>query len=100
MEDIRAFGGFRRESGGRSLESKQFAFSLYDAAEFGRGNFALDGEPFCVVEVMVEDAAVETFERLRLDGKHAVNVPRESIHGFNAKIREAREVSAVSLRRW
>jgi hypothetical protein len=99
LEDIRAFGGFRREPGGHSLESKQFAVSLHGAAEFGRGNFELDGKPFCVVEVKVEEADVESFERLRLDGKPAMNVSREGLGVFNAIIRNVREVSALPLRR-
>lgn len=81
--DIFACGGFRQEPTGRSLESKQFAVTAHDAAWFGRGNYKLDAEAFCLVDVSLPRAIVCCFEHLCLDNRHAVNVPKEQLPELN-----------------
>ncbi len=96
LTDIRAFGGFRQEPTGRSLESKQFALTAWDAAEFGRGNYGLIPVAFCLVEVSLPRDIVCRFEHLRLDGKHAVNVPKEQLWELNRGT-PAQELVAVPI---
>lgn len=82
LDDI-AQAGLRQHPNSLCLESKLFATSPEDAARFGRDNFRFDEVPFHIVEVQILTSIAEQFEKLMLDFKPAVNVPRDMLPLLN-----------------
>ena len=89
LEDI-VQAGFRQHPDSLSLEAKLFATSPENAARFGRDNFRFDEVPFHLIEVQMPTSIAEQCEKLTLDFKPAVNVPRDMLPLLNqhATVRE------------
>lgn len=87
LNDITYFGIFRQEPNGHSYESKLFAPSAAVASAFGQDNSKLDEKLFFVIEVPVEKSFVKRCEHLDLDGRAAVNVPKEMLKALNSAAR-------------
>jgi len=96
LDDI-AQAGFRQHPHGLSLESKLFATSPEDAASFGRDNFRFDEVPFHIIEVHMPTAIAEQFEKVTLDFKPAVNVPRDMLPVLNQHA-TVREITLIPTR--
>jgi hypothetical protein len=78
LDDI-AQAGVRQHPNSLSLESKLFATSPEDAARLGRDNFRFDEVPFHIIAVQMPTAIAAQFEKLTLDFKPTVNVPRDML---------------------
>ena len=96
LDDI-AQAGFRQHPNSLSLESKLFATSPEDAARFGRDNFRFDEVPFHIIEVQMPTSIAEQFEKLTLDFKPAVNVPRDMLPLLNQHA-TVREITPIPTR--
>lgn len=96
LDDI-AQAGFRQHPNSLSLESKLFATSPEDAARFGRDNFHFDEVPFHLIAVQMPTSIAEQFEKLTLDFKPAVNVPRELLPLLNQQA-TVREITPIPTR--
>ena len=96
LDDI-AQAGFRQHPNSLSLESKLFATSPEDATRFGWDNFRFDEIPFHISEVQMPTSVAEQFEKLTLDFKPAVNVPRDMLPLLNQHT-AVREITPIPTR--
>lgn len=77
LADVGA-NGLRMAPGGYET-GKLFATSSSDAAQFGKFNFSLDGNPNTIIKVEVPGSVMKTTTTFEADGMQAVSVPSNQL---------------------
>lgn len=81
LADIGLVRGFRPDPSGRNYQlDKLFARSSEDAAQFGRNNFRLDGQPFFVVETQAPGSVMTNSVSFTADSMRAVSVQANQLN--------------------
>jgi hypothetical protein len=81
LMDIQTMNQFR--AGPNSYEGKLFATSESDAAEFGRINVQLGGNPFTLVQADVPSSFADSLYQFEADGMAAVSVNPDQLSELN-----------------
>lgn len=85
LDDIMGAGsGFRPNPNGSSYETgKLFTRSAEEAAQFGRNNFRLDGQPFYIVETEAPAFVMRSSFSFTADSMRAVSVPTSQLRSLS-----------------
>jgi hypothetical protein len=84
--------GFRPGRG--SMETKLFATSVDDAAQFGRGNYGFDGKPFTLLEIRVPNPVANMLYRGSADSMPLRGLDPSHLETFNraARVRKLNSI--------